>query len=88
MNQDEIIYRLDLLYTALQFSTQEKAMFTVGERIMINQERGALLYCLTCSNTPLHPVSDVIEQKIKETQRLISVYNWIPLNNTDFDNEY
>jgi hypothetical protein len=46
MSKTETIQRLELLYLVLQFCTTEqekgrKHIFTVDERILINQERGA-----------------------------------------------
>ncbi|AWG24806.1 hypothetical protein [Flavobacterium kingsejongi] len=83
MNKEEIQERLVLLFIVLQFDTQEKAIFTAGERIMINQERGHLLHELDYSDAPTKPVSAEIEEKIKEATRLTGVYDWEPLVQID-----
>ncbi len=40
---DQINDRLEKLHLALQYSSEKTAMLSIGERIMINQERGHLL---------------------------------------------
>lgn len=85
MTQEQIKERLYMLFMALQFHTQYKSYFTLGEKIVINQERGQLLYMLTFSKAEPKPVPTTIENKIKEIDHLIQVYNWHPLNRIDFE---
>lgn len=85
MNREEILQRLNLLYIVLQFSSQKTELLKVGERIMINQERGSLLYKLNYSDIEVRHVSEVIEKKVKEIDRLIQVYDFKPLNQDEFN---
>lgn len=85
MEKDQIHDRLYVLYSVLQFCSQQKKSFTTVERIFINQERGQLLTALDYSQTILKPVSDKIEAKITEALRLTRIYNWKPINKTDFN---
>jgi hypothetical protein len=85
MNREQIKERLYMLFMALQFDTYYRPFFTVGERIVINQERGKLMYMLDFPMVEPQPVPVAVETKIKEIDRLIQVYNWHPLNQTDFE---
>ena len=87
MTKDQINQRLYLLFMALQFHRQYEAFFTIGECIMINQERGQLRYTLTYPSATLRPVSQVIENKIIKIDQLIQAYNWQPLNKIDFNDD-
>lgn len=87
MTKEQINQRLYLLFIALQFHRQEIAFFTIGECIVINQERGQLRYALTYSEATLRPVSQVIENKIIKIDQLIQAYNWQPLNKIDFNDD-
>jgi hypothetical protein len=89
MNRELINERLELLFIVLQFSrwneyyARKQNTLSVGERIMINQERGALLHCFDYPNTALRPVSDRLEQKIQENWRMIAQTNFKPLNENE-----
>lgn len=78
--EDEIIKRLMLLHTVLQWSTVHPGLevtLTVGERIMVNQERGALFREL--ENEPHNFVqSHTVEAKITRIEYLIKRHNWKP----------
>jgi hypothetical protein len=69
-------YRLNKLLLALQFSTQKTEMLKTGERILINQERSALLQNRLNYNLPL-----AVEKKIATITKLIEVYQWKPEEN-------
>ena len=85
MTREDINERLALLYLVLQFSSQKTQLLKVGERIMINQERGTLLYKLDYPKALIKPVSEAIEKKIKEIDRLVQVYDFHPLNPIEID---
>ena len=87
MTKKNIRERLFFLFIVLQFSDQKKELLKVGERILINQERGSLLYKLDFSQAEIRSVPESIENKIKEIDRLIQVYNYSPLNLDPFKDE-
>jgi hypothetical protein len=84
MDRDEINERIALLFLALQFCTDQMRMFTVGERICINQERSQWMYIIDYPTALPRPVSEKIEAKIKDTVMLIGAYNYHPLNKDPF----
>lgn len=85
MNNIEIQDRIAVLYLSLQFCTEKIKMFTVGERICINQERFQWLHILSEPEADPRPVSEFIEIKIQETLQLIDHYNYKPSNLDPFD---
>ncbi len=85
MNRTEINNRIALLYLSLQFCTEQMRMFTVGERICINQERFQWLHILSNPEAEPRPVSLIIETKLEETSKLIDFYNYKPTNQDPFD---
>lgn len=80
MSENDIKARIDLLFACLQFDTEKVKMFTVGERIMINQERFQWMHILSYPTAEPRPVSIKIEATIKEAVRLIGVYDFEPFN--------
>jgi len=87
MDKEKINERIALLFLSLQFCTEQLPMFTVGERIMINQERAQWMYIKDFSKAQPRPVSDKIEAKIKDVVRLVGMYNYRPLNEDPFKDE-
>lgn len=88
MTKTETLQRLELLYLVLQFCTNEqekgrRSIFTVGERIEINQERGSRFEFLSFlhgdipeSDARTRVVPDGIEQKIGLCLSLIIKQGW------------
>lgn len=79
--------RINQLNIILQYCSETKTIFTRGERICINQERGYLLGL----RTPL-PVlikvfkySELLEYKINSTLKEIKRINWRPLEEIHID---
>jgi hypothetical protein len=87
MNKDQITDRIALLFLALQFCSEQMRMFSVGERIMINQERCQWMHLQSYPQAEPRPVSEKIEAKIKDTVRLIGVYDFRPMNQDPFKEE-
>lgn len=87
MTETQIKERIALLFLCLQFDTEKMKMFTVGERIMINQERFQWMHKLTYSKAEPRPVSEKIESKIKEIEKLVGVYDFKPLNDNPFKDD-
>jgi hypothetical protein len=83
MTKDEKRARLYLLFHALQFCSQQKAVLNPIERILVNQERASLLYALDFPKSKIKAVPAHVEIKLKEITRLTGVYNWKPLNKKD-----
>ncbi|WP_281225914.1 hypothetical protein [Flavobacterium aquiphilum] len=71
INNSEIIERVKTLYLSLKFCSEQMRVFTVGERICINQERLQWLHILTNQNAEPRPISNNIETKIKNILGLI-----------------
>lgn len=88
MNKDHINERIALLFLALQFCSDQKRMFTTGERILINQERAQWMYIKEFSTAIPRPVPASIEVKLKEVVRLIDAYNFQPLIQDPFRDEH
>lgn len=90
MLREEINERLALLYLSLQFCANQKRIFTIGERICINQERAQLMHQKDYSNSIAKAVPKTIEDKIKEVVRLVGVYNYRAFHTDPFkdENEY
>lgn len=76
---NEIIDRLDLLFSCLIFCSEVEPIFKPGERICINQERAALYAIINQTPDERSPyqVSETIEQKIQETAQKIKDKNWV-----------
>jgi hypothetical protein len=87
MSKDQIADRIALLFLALQFCSEQMRMFSVGERITINQERCQLMHIQSYPQAEPRPVSQKIESKLKDTVRLIGVYDFRPLNQDPFKDE-
>lgn len=81
MNQKEIENRLDILHLVLQYSSQKSPVLTTGERIVINQERGALFRYMEDETVDLEPykVSSLIEGKIAFILEEIERCEWTPI---------
>lgn len=88
MDRDQINERIALLFLCLQFCTEQLRMFTIGERIMINQERAQWMYIKEYSTAQPRPVSAKIEAKINDVVRLVGVYNFNPFNQDPFGDEH
>lgn len=84
---DYIKDRIALLFTALQYCSQIRQTFTIGERIMINQERFQWLHILTYPRAEPRIVSEVIEAKLKNVHKAISDYDHQLLSANPFKNE-
>lgn len=72
--------RIQQLNSVLQFCSQERKIFTRGERIVINQERGYLL-SLSTPNPVIIQVfeyTELLDYKIQSTLREIKLKNWTP----------
>lgn len=72
MNNLKIIERIKVLYASLQYCSTQMKVFTVGERICINQERLQWLHILNTPTASPKPISAKIELKINEIKNLIS----------------
>jgi len=79
--------RITELNNVLQYCSEKRTIFTRGERISINQERGYLLSL----NTP-NPViikvfeySELLDYKIKSTLKEIKYTNWKPLEEIEIN---
>ncbi|GGB82704.1 hypothetical protein GCM10007424_23420 [Flavobacterium suaedae] len=80
--KEHIISRLAELHIALQWSTQHATMevstaLTVGERIMVNQERAALFRELE-NDAKNFKQSPTVEEKVTGILYLIKRMNWQP----------
>jgi hypothetical protein len=84
MNKEEINNRIALLYSSLQFCSEHTKTFTVGERICINQERFQWIAILSNPEAIPRPVPNLIEVKIKEVVRQITISNFKPSNKDPF----
>ncbi len=87
MDREQIRDRLYVLFIALQFSWRKHSVFTVGERIVINQERGALMALMEKPFGPRRQVPEAIEQKISAALRLMRDYRWEPPAQDEFNND-
>lgn len=72
--------RLLALYYALQYDSQVVRIFKPGERIAINQVRGASLHAKSYRKTPIPELSDSIEGRIRMVEELRQRGRWKPLN--------
>jgi hypothetical protein len=79
--------RINQLNSILQYCSQKRRIFTKGERICINQERGYLLN-LTTPNPVIIKVfeySEILDYKINATLREIKQSNWKPFEEIDIN---
>jgi hypothetical protein len=88
MDRDQINERIALLFLCLQFCTDQMRMFTVGERICINQERAQWMYIKEFPIAIPRPVSVKIEAKMTDVVRLVGIYNFLPINKDPFRDEH
>lgn len=87
MNEILIRNRLELLFDVLVFCSDFRQIFTLGERIMINQERARWMHFLENEYEDPWLVSETIEQKISEVQRLKSLYKFHNLKKDPLNDE-
>lgn len=73
MNKMLILERIKILYVSLKFCSTQNKVFTVGERICINQERLQWLHILTNPESEPRPVSMQVELKIGNITQLITM---------------
>lgn len=86
MSEAAIDDRLDVLHSALVFSREISGTLSVGERIVVNQERGRLQSIRFGHAVEPLPVPAHIESKIIEIQRLIERYKWQPQDKFPYSN--
>lgn len=79
--------RIADLLTVLQYDTEEVQHFTIAERILINQERAAMMdfknYLfreLDYDKVRFYRVSESIETKIQNILKTVHFKNWQPQN--------
>ena len=82
---ENIHNRLQLLLSVLQYDTEEFQHFTVWERMLINQERGAMMdfknYLfreLDFDKVRMFLVPDPLEEKIQTISKTIELKSWQP----------
>ncbi|SFD93748.1 hypothetical protein [Flavobacterium phragmitis] len=78
MSRNQIEARIAQLYLALQYCSEKSKTFTAGERICINQERFQWMHILENETAAPRPVSQNIENKLKEVSRLALLHNFKP----------
>lgn len=101
MHLEQINQRLDDLFALLQYCSEERKTFTIGERICINFERGCLFdrknYLLHGFNFHLvraYKQEPETEQKIQRTLTKMKADNFVAydtswfLDPTKTENEY
>jgi hypothetical protein len=84
MSRNQIEARIAQLYLALQYCSERSKTFTTGERICINQERFQWMHILDNEIAFPRPVSQIIENKLKEVWRLSNLYNFKPFYSDPF----
>ncbi|QLC65755.1 hypothetical protein LPB248_05445 [Flavobacterium sp. LPB0248] len=87
MNKNQIEERIAQLYLALQYCSERNKTFTAGERICINQERFQWMHILNDETAAPRPVSQNIENKLKEISKLTVQYNFKPYYGDPFKDE-
>ncbi|WP_268847383.1 hypothetical protein [Flavobacterium aestivum] len=87
MSKKQIEARIAFLYLALQYCSEKTKTFTVGERICINQERFQWMHILDNETVSPRPVSQSIENKLKEVSRLAAQHNFKPYYEDPFKDE-
>lgn len=82
---ENIHNRLQLLLSVLQYDTEETQHFTVWERMLINQERAAMMdfknYLfreLEFDKVRMFLVPDLLEEKIQSIAKTIELRGWQP----------
>jgi hypothetical protein len=82
---ENIHNRLQLLLSVLQYDTEETQYFTVWERMLINQERAAMMdfknYLfreLEYDKVRMFLVPDPLEEKIQSIAKTIELRGWQP----------
>lgn len=82
---ENINNRLQLLLTVLQYDTKETQHFTIWERMIINQERAAMMdfknYLfreLEFDKVRMFLVPDTVEEKIQTIAKTIESTGWQP----------
>ncbi|OUL63718.1 hypothetical protein [Flavobacterium sp. AJR] len=83
--KNQINSRIALLYLSLQFCSEQMKIFTIGERICVNQERFQWMHILSEPDAEPRPVSATIETKINDITRLVAIYKFKPFNDDPFD---
>ncbi|GIZ10255.1 hypothetical protein [Flavobacterium sp. UMI-01] len=98
MTKEAIVQRLEDLHNVLAYCSDIQSngkiyVFKLGERICINQERGALLSQISHSKGEIFPhevrtytIPPQIEAKVKFTVEKIQSTNWGGHNLNDFIN--
>jgi hypothetical protein len=96
MNNQEINTRLDILLNVLMYCSSKQMegkapIFTLSERICINQERGSLFTQLSPSESDEFDseirhsqVPDTIESKIQFTLKKMKTDNWVNYDQSSF----
>lgn len=87
MSRNQIEERIALLYLALQYCSERAKTFSPGERICINQERFQWMHILDNETACPRPVSQAIENKLKEVWKLTNYYNFKPYYGDPFKEE-
>ncbi|WP_294966292.1 hypothetical protein [uncultured Flavobacterium sp.] len=87
MNNYQIKERIAQLYIALQFCSEKIKTFTAGERICINQERFQWMHILENADAEPRPVSEALENKIKDVTKLVAKYDFKPYYEDPFIEE-
>lgn len=84
-NKEELLTRIDLLFSVLIFSSEKTAIFKTAERICINQERGSLFDQINVlngemlkSNARFYQLPSHIEKKVDTCIQLMSRIDWKP----------
>lgn len=80
--QQEILKKLAELHSVLQWSTEHAVAepniaLTVGERIIVNQERGALFRELEKDPREFMP-SPTVDEKVNQILYIVKRTNWQP----------
>jgi hypothetical protein len=77
--------RLYLLFAVLAFDSDRTRIFTVGERICINQERGSLCELRSLDSgeaskdqVRFYIVPESIENKIEVCEQMMNRTQWVP----------
>ncbi|MTH18299.1 hypothetical protein [Flavobacterium sp. LC2016-01] len=87
MSKNQIETRIAQLYLALQYCSERSKTFTAGERICINQERFQWMHILDNETASPRPVSQSIENKLKEVSKLAVLHNFKPYYSDPFKDE-
>lgn len=87
MNKNQIEVRIAQLYLALQYCSERTKTFTAGERICINQERFQWMHILNDKTASPRPVSQNLENKLKEVSKLALQHNFKPYYSDPFKDE-